>query len=91
MERKIDEGWEPVKGKDLTDHTIIDGAQVDSLVTKRNLVLCRMPEALAKSRDAHYENKSRDAIKETVRTFEASGDKGLSYGSIKVSHGDEAG
>ncbi len=91
LERKVDEGWEPVKAKDLTDRTIIDGAQVDSLITKRNLILCRMPESLAKSRDAHYAGKSRDAIKETVRTFEESGDKGLSYGSIKVSHGSEGG
>jgi len=86
LERATAEGWEPVKGKDLTQRTTIDGTQMDSNVTKRELILCKMPEGRAKQMDAYFAKKSAEALSESVKTFEESGDPGLSYGSIKISH-----
>ncbi len=86
LSERLEEGWEVVKGKDLISRTVIDGSQMDSTVTKRNLILCKMPEDLAKQMDAYHDRKAAEAIEDSVRAFEASGDKGLSYGSIKVSH-----
>lgn len=79
LEKSKAEGWIPVEAKDYLERTIIDGSQLGTYVTKRNLLLCKMPEAMAKSRDAYFAAKSKDALAETRRKFEDSGEKGLSY------------
>jgi len=84
LDRVLAEGWTPVKGKDLTERTTIDGTQMDSNILKRELILVKMPEELAKQRDAYYAKKAAEAIQDSVKTFEESGDKGLSYGSINI-------
>jgi len=83
LEKSKAEGWIPIEAKDYTERTIIDGTQLGTYVTKRNLILCKMPEAMAKGRDAYFAAKSKEALDETKRKFEDSGERGLSYSEFQ--------
>jgi len=85
LDRKMAEGWEPVQGQDKTERTVIDGAQADSKIIKRELILCNMPEEMAKSRDAYYAEKTNSALESSVDEYKrkAGGEK-ETYGSITI-------
>jgi hypothetical protein len=85
LDRKMAEGWELAEGQDKTERTVIDGAQTDSRITKRELILCIMPEDTAKSRDAYYAEKTASALESSVDEYKrkAGGEK-ETYGNITI-------
>jgi hypothetical protein len=87
LEKRIAEGWTPREAKDTTPKTILDGSQQGSYVTKRNLILCDMPEAKAKGRDAYYKRLTDGAIGESVQELKRK-THGETYGKIEVTQGE---
>jgi len=87
LEKRIAEGWTPREAKDTTPKTILDGSQQDSYVTKRNLILCDMPEARAKSRDAYYTKLTDGAMEESTENLKKK-THGETYGKIEVTQGE---
>ena len=85
LDRKTAEGWTPIKESDTLKRTVIDGAQLDSTLQKRELILCMMDEELAKSRDAYYASKTKGALQSSVDEYKqkAGGDNEV-YGSISI-------
>ena len=87
LEKRLAEGWVPREAKDTTPSTIIDGSQQGSYVTKRNLILCDMPEAKAKGRDAYYKHLTDGAIGESIKNLKEK-THGETYGKIEVTQGE---
>jgi len=84
LEKSKTEGWIPIEAKDYLTRTIIDGTPLGTYVTKRNLILCKMPEAMAKGRDAYFAAKSKEVLAETKRKFvDDAGGKGLTYSEFE--------
>ena len=72
LDKKTLEGWVP-READMNEvspgKTIIDGSQQGKYVTKRNLVLCDMPETKAKSRDAYFKRLTDAATQSATESF----------------------
>ena len=66
LDKKKLEGWE---------RTIIDGSPMGAFVEKRGLILCRMPEEMAKSREKYYKDMTDRALPGAVNEFKSSVDK----------------
>lgn len=87
LDRKTAEGWTPIKESDSIKRTIIDGTQMDSTIQKRELILCEMPEDLAKARDAFFAEKTNSALQGSVDEYKRkAGGEGQKevYGSINI-------
>lgn len=99
LDKKLAEGWEPVQaqkspqGKDaaLGDITLVDGTRLTGIIIKRDLVYCRMPEEMAKSREEYYAKLTDGALQSKMDEFKKDtnipGQGQLSYGSIKIDRG----
>jgi hypothetical protein len=75
MDKWLAEKWEPVTQdevdrKVLEAVTIIDGSQMNKYVRKRNLILMKMPEKVAKGRDAYYRRLNDASIPGVRQTLE---------------------
>jgi hypothetical protein len=94
IEKRREEGWVPRERDpgdrprvDAPEATIIDGKPLSSYVTKREMILCDMPEELAQSREEYYRNITAAGLKAQKSDFarQASvGGEDYSYGDIKV-------
>jgi hypothetical protein len=92
LARMQDEGWEVVtKGaaKKLESNpvrTLDDGTPLDSVEKVRDLILCRMPEEVAKQRDAYYRKRSealmQSSMSELRKAADGSGTK--AFGEVNV-------
>jgi hypothetical protein len=102
LEKKMAEGWEPVRaisgGKMESNSantvTLTDGSRLDSIVKRRNLILCRMPEELAEGREAYFANLTDEKSVAAIKTFggdESSKDKTGTgaYGEVKITIGED--
>lgn len=71
LDKKMEEGWVPVEADSSVSpaRTIIDGSQQGKYVTKRNLILCKMPEAKAKARDAYFRRQTDAAAQTATEQF----------------------
>ena len=87
LEKRMSEGWVPREAKDTTPKTILDGSQQGSYVMKRNLILCDMPEAKAKSRDAYYKHLTDGAVEDSISKLKEK-TQGGTYGKIEVTQGE---
>lgn len=93
VEKKLAEGWEIVKESPeeiSPEKTIIDGSPIDGVVRKRGLILCRMPEDMAKARAEYFSKLTDTSVKEHEKRFkdEVTVDgKSLGSGEIKVKQG----
>lgn len=93
LEKRMAEGWQPRistdKGRiDAPEKTLVDGKPLSSYVVKRNLVLCDMPEEMAKSREEYYRkltDSGLEAQKNELERGTAVGGKSYNYGDIEVS------
>lgn len=92
LDKRMAEGWEPrIRGKnDAPETTITDGTPLSQYVTKRNLVLCDMPEELAISRERYFQRMADDSLQSEVNRFKGeintTENKGSKvYGEIKIS------
>lgn len=72
LQFRLNEGWEivPIKDGQLLKGNP-DGVNMDNAYHMRELILCRMPEALAKQRDAYFRNKAEEPMKQIQRTAKA--------------------
>ena len=63
VEKMLSEGWEKVvRGQDTSDidnATLSDGAQMGSMVQRRELLLMRIPTELNESRSKYYQNQEQ--------------------------------
>jgi hypothetical protein len=77
LDKKKLEGWEPIKWSDADapEKTIIDGSPMSAFVEKRGLILCRMPEEMAKSREKYYKEITDRALPEAIEQFKGSVEK----------------
>lgn len=57
VSKKLREGWEPVKAADHPE-LMLFGNATSGNVEIGGLMLCKMPEELARSRDAYYERQN---------------------------------
>lgn len=92
LQKKLDEGWEIVKkgidGKheSISNGTLMDGSQLDNTIRKRNLILMRMPEELAKSREEYYSQLNKAAVPNKVKDLKEEAKKANVevYGDVKI-------
>lgn len=92
LEKRIEEGWQPRISNDksrveVKETTIVDGKPLGSYVTKRNMILCDMPEEMAKSREDYYRNLSSGSLKSTVDQLKKDttvGGSSKAYGKIEI-------
>jgi hypothetical protein len=92
IQKKLDEGWEIVrKGIDgrhesISEGTLMDGAQLDNTVRKRNLILMRMPEELAKSREEYFAQRNKMMVQSKIRELKDEAKKAdvEVYGDVKI-------
>jgi len=96
MDKRIAEGWETVQaasGVNAPDFTLADGRRLTSLVVKRNLILCRMPKDLAKSRSQYYQKLADDNMSQGVEQFKRGtklpGYDATAYGKIEIDAGQK--
>lgn len=101
MSRKVSEGWSIVEedGKEQTK-TIEDGTQTDTTVQMRELILMKMPEGMAVSRNKHWQKLAGDNVKSVTKKFvndvkaegrTEEGPGGRAYGSVTVSEIEKEG
>lgn len=92
LEKRIAEGWDPVFSKEnarvqTPEQTLIDGQPMSSFKQRRNLILCKMPEELAKSREDYYARLSAQSKTSPQKEFEQNttlGGESLGYGKVEV-------
>jgi hypothetical protein len=94
LEKRMAEGWEPrkstTKGRvEAPETTIVDGVSLGNFITKRNLVLCDMPEEMALSREEYFKNLTDGGLQSEVNQLKdkinISENKGSKvYGEIRV-------
>lgn len=101
LDKRLEEGWEPIVNTSdprvqAPETTIVDGTPMSTYVTKRGLILCRMPEERAVARSKYYRDMTDgslttvvDELKEKVGVDPNTG-KSLSFGNITIgrSQGD---
>src|SRR3990167_10751312 len=78
---RVDEGWEVVpvqNGKLMKENP--DGVNMDKAYHLRELILCRMPEEMAKQRDAYFQKKAQEPLKEIREVAE----KAIAAGANKA-------
>lgn len=61
MAKKLQEGWEPVKAN-VSEERIEHGKSLSSVTEKHDVVLCRLTEELAESRDHYHDEKNERRI-----------------------------
>jgi hypothetical protein len=95
LDKRLEEGWEPAikttsSRIEAPETTIIDGSPLTSYITKRGLVLCRMPKETAQARAAYYKKMTDggfptivEELREKVGVDPSTG-KDLSYGNITI-------
>jgi hypothetical protein len=88
LEKRIEEGWQPRLSDSKSrlespESTIIDGTPLSRYVIKRGMILCDMPEQLARSREAYYRKISDGGLKGTNAELDA-GTGGNTYGDISI-------
>lgn len=90
--KKEVEGWEmdkelSKKMKQL-QRTILDGSPLDGTLQIRELVVMRMPKALAESRAKYYADKSSEAIQSAKGNYKSEVGKSVEvFGQIQVNQG----
>lgn len=96
LDKKIEEGWTPVVGstnKIAPEKTIIDGTQLDTTVQKRTLILCEMPEEIAKAREAFFAKLTDESLTrmkdDYVEDTKVPGHGSRAYGSIEIKTEDK--
>jgi|TARA_E500000318_G_scaffold66936_1_gene61688 hypothetical protein len=70
--KKLREGWSPVPIEDCPEmeHLVLDpNPRFKGNVEVGGLLLCRMPEHMAKQRNEHYTNQSRDSMESVDRSL----------------------
>ena len=89
LERKLLEGWQIVdknSGASGPAPTLADGKGLDSTIQKRELILCWMPEEMAKSRNKYFDSKADDienaAVDELRESAKETGAE--TYGELKI-------
>ena len=63
--KKLREGWEavPIEDAPEMEHLVLDpNPRFEGKIEVGGLLLCRMPEKMAKQRNEHYVNQSRDSL-----------------------------
>ena len=85
LDKSLAEGWEVVTSGKVqnSEKTAIDGSNIDSTIVKRNLILCRMPIEVKKSRDEYY-RRLTDSSMQSEKELLDSSLGGYGYGSVKV-------
>lgn len=76
LSKRVAEGWEVVQkgGRPVTsapdlERTGVDASKMDSTTQLRELILCRMPEEMARSREAYYKNMT-DSLLDGVKALD---------------------
>ena len=76
LSKRVAEGWEVVQkgGRPVTsapdlERTGVDASKMDSTTQLRELILCRMPEEMARSREAYYKNMT-DSLLDGVKVLD---------------------
>lgn len=88
LEKRIEEGWQPrlsdSKNRlEAPEKTIIDGVPLSKYVMKRGMILCDMPEDLAKSREQYYRKISEGGLKANKAELDRE-TGGQAYGEVKI-------
>lgn len=100
LPKKLAEGWEvvqfsPEDMKLLKPATIIDGKALTTSLEVRELILIRMPEDVAKSRDDFFKGLTDDALNTTVEKFkketDVEGHGNRATGKIEINVGGKNG
>jgi len=88
VEKKLLEGWEFVNsgksGPEAPMVTLMDGTKVTSIIKKRNLILMRMPEDLAKAREEYHKNLVKSATAAPIEEFKKAASLGGHYGEVII-------
>ena len=92
LEKRIEEGWFPrishAKSRiEASESTMIDGKPLSSYVVKRNLILCDMPEEMAKSREAYFKSLADSGLEAQKNEFKNQtniGGASYAYGDVKT-------
>jgi hypothetical protein len=92
LDKRIAEGWQPRLSNtnsrlESPDKTIIDGVPLSRYVIKRNMVLCDMPEEMAKSREKYYRDMTDSGLSGTKSEYASQtsiGGQSYGYGDVKV-------
>jgi hypothetical protein len=92
MEKRMAEGWSPrratTRGRITSgEKTLIDGSPMGDYVTKRNMVLCDMPDALAEGRKKYFREINESGLKGQENQFRqdtAIDGRSYGYGAIEV-------
>lgn len=94
LEKRLEEGWQPrlrSSGADIRVDApvarLIDGKPLSSYTIKGNLILCDMPEEMAKSRDEYFKRINDAGLKSQKSEFTQSttvGGASYSYGDVKI-------
>jgi hypothetical protein len=95
LEKRIEEGWQPRLSESKSrvespEKTIVDGIPLGRYVTKRNLVLCDMPEELAMSREDYFRHMNDTSMKGQKQQYvneTVVGGESRSYGDVQVEKG----
>ena len=85
LDKSLNEGWEVVTSGKVqnSEKTDIDGSKIDSTITKRNLILCRMPIEVKQSRDEYYRRLTDSNVQLEKKILDSSLG-GHGYGSINM-------
>ena len=70
--KKLREGWSPVPVEECPEmeHLVLDpNPRFKGNVEVGGLLLCRMPENMARQRNEHYVNQSRDSMESVDRSL----------------------
>ena len=92
LEKRVEEGWQPRMSDsrnrvESPEKTIVDGIPLGNYVTKRNMVLCDMPEEMARSRESYFKRINDEGLKAQKQQFVSetvAGGESHAYGDIKV-------
>ncbi len=69
LRKKLLEKWSIVEAPDDAERRIIEGTQIGSRIERGNLVLCEMPEEIAKQRDAYYRDLTDSALQTKTKEY----------------------
>ena len=90
---KYREGWRPRALStipNVTHYTRGMSTQGQEVARVGSLVLCEMPERVAKQRDAHYAGLAKSQnVSVSKKDDEAAGSAGQAHGFSKINHSDE--
>lgn len=88
VSRRQMEHWEVCKQGDgeSVDAAFLGSIGVDGVIRKNELILMRIPEESAQSRDQYYSKMSKDALKTVTKNFKDVAPSGKSYGDIKITN-----